>query len=475
MAQRLKIIDRDTPMLLPPSIQDWVGDDHPARLIVEMIYHIDLNVAVVNHKGTGDSQYPPGMMLALLIYCYSNGVFSSRKIERATYDSVGVRYICANEHPDHDTICKFRRENGALLRSAFTQTLGLAADLKLINLNQLEIASDGTIIVVSASEKQYMSQQEIDNEIQEIDDSEQSLEQQVIDLLEKAEKTDKDESKKSELPDDLKNPDKRTEKIKEAAAKQKQLARRKAKLQAAREFQKLAKKEAAEQREETREEVRNHPVGHIPKPLSPEVDPEEKINVHEPEAPKMKKKKDGYGFAFNAQASVDIGGIGLALAGHLTTDANDRNQLRACIEAIESTFHVGCVHTALADRGYDNTLLIDKLEQREVKVLCELQRSAAELKGEAPANDRRGRDKRTRERREEHLKKITTEENTTKRKRRKETIEPEFGTIKSAMGFDQFMVKGLEGAEAEWHLVLLCNNIRKLNNNQKWTDFISMN
>ena len=119
MAQRLREIDRDTPMLLPPSIQEWIEDDHPAKLIVEMINHVDLSAAAINHRGSGDEQYPPGMMLALLIFCYSGGVFSSRKIETATYDNVGVRYICGNEHPDHDTICKFRRENGELLRSVF--------------------------------------------------------------------------------------------------------------------------------------------------------------------------------------------------------------------------------------------------------------------------------------------------------------------------------------------------------------------
>lgn len=462
-------------MLLPPSIQEWVEEDHPARLIVEMIGHIDLGVAIVNHKGTGDTQYPPGMMLALLIYCYSNGVFSSRKIERATHDSVGVRYICANEHPDHDTICKFRRENGDLLRSAFAQILRLAAGLKLVNLNQLEIASDGTILTVSASEKEYKSREDIDKEIQEITESDEKLEQQVMDLMAKAEEIDRDEAKKQDLPEDLKDPDKRVEKLKEAAAKQKQLARRKAKLEAAREFQKLAKKEASEQREKTREEVRNHDVGHIPKPLSSEVKPEDKINIHEPEAPKMKLKKGGYGFGYNAQASVDVGGIGLLVGGYLAAAGNDRQQLRPCLEAVESNFHEGCVDTSLTDRGYDNTMQIDKLKKRGINVLCELQQSEAEAKGQPPASNRRGRDKRTADYRQEHLKEIKTDENRAKRKRRKETIEPQFGTIKSAMGFQQFMVKGLDGADAEWHLVLLCSNVAKLNRNQQWKEFVSQN
>lgn len=471
MALRLKIIDRDSDILLPPTIQEWVSDDHPARLVVEMIDHLDLESAALNHKGTGSQQYPPGMMLALLIYCYSNGIFSSRKIERATEDSVGVRYICANEHPDHDTICKFRRENGDLIRSTFTQTLRLAGDLKLVSLNKLEISTDGTTLNVSASEKQYKSQSEIDQELEQINDVDQKLEQQVNELLAQAEKTDREEAEKEDVPEALKDKETRAEKIREAAEKQKRLARRKAKLEAAREFQKLAIADAAKERDELREQVRQSDIGHIPKPLPSEVTPDDKINVHEPEAPKMKLKEGGYGFAFNAQANVDIGGIGLAVGGYVTTSANDRHELEPNIETVEANFETGCVATSLADSGYDNTLQIDKLEKQGIDVLCELQQTEAELNGEEPA-PKRGRAKRTYDRRQEHLKKIKTEENRAKRKRRRETVEPLFGTIKAAMGFRQFMVRGLEGANIEWDLVLLCINTQKLGRNQQWRDFI---
>lgn len=474
MALRLKIIDRDTEMLLPPSIQEWVSDTHPARLLVEMINHLDLGVAAVNHKGTGDRQYPPGMMLALLIYCYSSGIFSSRKIERATEDCVGVRYICANEHPDHDTICKFRRENGDLLRSVFAQTLRLAADLELVNLNDLEIASDGTTFTVSASEKQYKSQAEIDQELEQINEADQKLEQQVNDLLAQAEQIDQEEARGDEIPEALKDSEIRADKIREAAEKQKRLARRKAKLEAAREFQKLAKAFAADKRDELIEEVRNSDIGTIPKPLSSEVKGDDKINVHEPEAPKLKLKEGGYSFGLNAQASVDTGGIGLAVGGHVTDSANDRQQLEPCIDAVEANFEPGCVAASLADSGYDNTLQIDRLENQGIDVLCELQQTKAEQNGEQPAT-KRGRRKQTYDRRQEHLKKITTEENRARRKRRRETIEPLFGTIKAAMGFRQFMVRGIEGANTEWHLVLLCSNTQKLGRNQKWIDFIKQN
>lgn len=475
MPARFKIVDRDTPDFFPPCIQDWIGELHPARLIVEMIDHLDLSTASVNHKGTGDKQYPPSMMLALLIYCYTGGIFSSRKIEDATDESIGARYICANEHhPDHDTICKFRRENGDLLRSVFAQTLRLAADLELVNLNQLEIASDGTTFTAAASEKQYMSRAEIDQELEQLDQGDQKIEQQVNDLLAQAEQVDREEAEKEDLPEDLKDRESRAEKIRLAAEKQKRLARRKAKLQAAREFQKLAKEEAATQRDELIAEVRASDVGTVPKTLPGEVEADDKINVHEPEAPKLKLKEGRYGFGYNAQASVDIGGIGLAVGAHVTDSANDRQQLEPCIEAVEANFGEGCVATSLADRGYDNTHQIDRLEKRGVDVLCELQQSEAELKGEAPAS-KRGRAKRTCERRREHLEKIKTRTNREKRKRRKETVEPLFGTTKCSMGFRQFMVRGLQGANTEWHLVLLCSNTKKLGKNQEWRDFIKQN
>src|SRR5262249_47517966 len=110
MATRFVNIDRETPMLLPPDLKDWVAKDDLVRFILDAVETCDLGLAKVNPRGSGDRQYPPSMMLSLLIYCYGQGLFSSRAIERATHSHVSVRYLCANEHPDHDTIATFRRE-----------------------------------------------------------------------------------------------------------------------------------------------------------------------------------------------------------------------------------------------------------------------------------------------------------------------------------------------------------------------------
>ena len=128
MAARFKNIDRHTPMLLPPDLREWVAEDDLVHFIIEAVERLPLSAFAVNHKGCGDEQFPPHLMLALLIYCYANGLFGSRRIERATYRDVAVRYLCAGEHPDHDTICTFRRNNLEAVASAFVDVLELARE-----------------------------------------------------------------------------------------------------------------------------------------------------------------------------------------------------------------------------------------------------------------------------------------------------------------------------------------------------------
>jgi transposase len=113
MAARFVNIDHDTPLLLSPDLRQWVAPDHLVHFVMDAVAELDLRQAQVNERGTGDAQYPPAMMLGLLIYSYATGLFSSRQIERATYENVAVRLLCADTHPDHDTICTFRWQHQA--------------------------------------------------------------------------------------------------------------------------------------------------------------------------------------------------------------------------------------------------------------------------------------------------------------------------------------------------------------------------
>ena len=124
--------DREQAFLLPPDLRDWIPEDDLAHFVIAAVERVDLGAFKVNHRGTGSAQYHLRMMLALLNYCYANGIFSSRRIERATHRDIGVRFVAANLHPDHDTIARFRRENFDAVSESFLQVLLLAKELKLL-------------------------------------------------------------------------------------------------------------------------------------------------------------------------------------------------------------------------------------------------------------------------------------------------------------------------------------------------------
>jgi transposase len=147
--------DRDQPFLLPPDLKDRVPEDDLAHFVVaavervERVERVELGAFEVDHRGGGKPQYHSRMMLALLIYCHANGIFSSRRIERATFRDLGVRFVAANNHPDHDTIAAFRREDGQALETAFLRVLLLAEELRLLRVGLVSI--DGTKVDAHAS------------------------------------------------------------------------------------------------------------------------------------------------------------------------------------------------------------------------------------------------------------------------------------------------------------------------------------
>ena len=139
-------IDRQSDYLLPPSVEDWLPENHLARVIVEVIDKLDLSELTRMYGGRGSAAHHPAVLLALLIYGYATGVPSSRKIERGTYDSVAFRYIAANTHPDHDTLATFRRRFGAQLEQLFVQVLMLAREMGMLKLGKISV--DGTNVTV---------------------------------------------------------------------------------------------------------------------------------------------------------------------------------------------------------------------------------------------------------------------------------------------------------------------------------------
>src|SRR5215212_7884430 len=152
MARNFVNVDRRTPLLLPVDLREWVPPEDIAHFVIEVVEGVDLRSARVNERGSGSAQYPPSMLAAVLIYCYLQGIHSSRAIERATHTHLGVRYITGDTHPDHDTIATFRRTQREVVREAFTQVLLMGRNLGLPGLGT--VCVDGTKLHANASARQ---------------------------------------------------------------------------------------------------------------------------------------------------------------------------------------------------------------------------------------------------------------------------------------------------------------------------------
>src|SRR5258706_9218358 len=150
-----RTIDRQTGFLLPPSVDEWLPEKHLARFVVEVIDGMDLRAMSGAYRGSGSASYHPRLLLGILVYGYATGVFSSRKLERATYDSVAFRFIAANDHPDHDTIATFRRRFLKEIEGLFVQVLALAREMGMLKMGT--VALDGTKIHANASRHSAVS------------------------------------------------------------------------------------------------------------------------------------------------------------------------------------------------------------------------------------------------------------------------------------------------------------------------------
>jgi transposase len=279
MAERLVEVDRNTPMLLPADLRDWVPEDDLVHFVIEAVKTLPTGQFVGNERGTGYAQYPPSMMVALLIYCYANGIFSSRRIERATYRDLGVRFLTGDTHPDHDTICSFRRQNEKLIGKVFVRVLELARELKLLQVGTISV--DGTRLKANASKHRGVNYQRSGQLIKE-------LEEDVQELLRKAERADSQgEMDPARLPEEI--------------AKRPELQ---AKLEAARQplearyRQEFATEVAQYEKKKARWEKHNRRGGQEPKPpAATGPDPTSQSHLTDPDSRIMRKSKnEAFGF-----------------------------------------------------------------------------------------------------------------------------------------------------------------------------------
>jgi len=454
MALRLVTIDYDTPLLLPPNLREWVPAGHLAHFVLDAVEGMDLRQVRVNERGTGSEEYPPRMLLALLLYCYATGVFSSRRIEQATWDSVPVRMISGDTHPDHTTISTFRQENRSLVQEAFVRVLELAQELKFLRVGQLTVAVDGTKVLANASKHAAASYEHASKTIEQ-------LELEVKALLAKAEQADSRPLEEGlTIPQEVQRRQERQAKLAVARAQIEARAQARAAAEMAEYQAKLAERAAQKERGDK-------PGGPEPKAPSTEPKASDQYNFTDPES-RIMKAGNGQHFeqSYNAQAAVEVESR-LIVGQRVSQSANDKQELVPSVAAIGRP--VASVAEVLVDSGFYSAAAVQAIERTGegqptgTTVYAALERkehhravSDLEQKPEPEApGPEAGIDEVMRYR-------LRSTAGRAKYKLRQQTVEPVFGIIKSVLGFRQFLLRGLAKVQLEWQLVCLAYNLKRL-------------
>jgi transposase len=440
-------IDRDIDYLLPPSVQDWLPESHLARYVVDVVEGLDLSELERAYAGRGSDAYHPATLLSLLIYGYATGAFSSRKIERATYDSLAYRYIACNRHPDHDTLATFRRRFGKEFGDAFVQVLQVARENQLSKFGTVSL--DGTKIHANASRHSALSY----GHIEKIEAQLKAEVQELLDLAEAADQSSVPDG--VSLPDEMKRRKDRLAAI--AVAKTKIEARAKERFE--REQAEYEAKMAA--RAAKAAATGKKPGGREPKAPDPTPRAEDQVNLTDDESRIMKVAGGGFEQCYNAQAVVDAESM-LVMVPHVTDAANDKEQVAPMVEKLQALPEgLNQPDTALIDSGYFSEKNVATCVAAKITPLI--------------AVGREGHHPDWRERFTEpgplaaDATPVETMKHTLKTKAgralyalRKQTVEPVFGIIKSVMGFRQFLMRGLENVRTEWTLVCLAWNLKRM-------------
>ena len=437
--------DRNQAFLMPPDLRDWIGEDDLAHFIIAAVERVDIGTFKVNWRGHGKAQYHPRMMLALLIYCYANGIFSSRRIERATHRDVAVRFIAADTHPDHDTIATFRRENLAAFTAAFGHVLELARALKLLTLGMVSI--DGTKLDANASRIKSVRY-----------DRAQALRAQLAEdiatLTAKAEAADVEDAADGQaLPKEITRREVLKAKLDEACARLEAEAAARAEDGQAEYEERLAAWEARKG------------AGRKPRAPGDAPPPDRQGNLTDPDSQLMRKStRHEFRQAYNAQAVVDADGSQLVLTTNVARTPGDTPTFEETIVTLCETF--GRPETVLGDAGYASGDAVGALEARGIEVLVSISRPDNEriYDFRPPKPDAKPPPEPKAGWRIAMKEKLNTEAAKAKYKRRKCTVEPVFGIIKNVLGFTRFSLRGLENVKLEWLLVTLAYNCKRLCN-----------
>ena len=448
MMSRFRPIDRDTAFLLPPSVQEWLPEGHLARYVVDVVEGLDLSELERAYAGRGSDAYHPAMLLSLLIYGYATGTFSSRKIERATYDSLAFRYIACNLHPDHDTLASFRQRFGKQFESAFVQVLQVARENQLSRFGTVSL--DGTKIHANASRHSALSYGHAEK-------IEARLKAEVQELLKLAEAADQ-----TPIPDGMKlaGGDASGAKIVWPPLPRPRPRSRPAPRSA-----------SSTSRPNIKPRSRPAKPRQPPRASSPKVrhrsHPRQARALTTRSTSPMRSpgscRMSGGGFeqSYNAQAMVDNASM-LVLVAHVTQATNDKQQLQPMLEQLQALpAGLNSPETLSADTGYYSEKNVTACQDAKIEPLIAVKREEHHPdwkqrfsepqplpEGATPVETMKHR--------------LKTRAGKAAYALRKQTVEPVFGILKSVMGFRQFLLRGLENVRNEWTLVCLAWNLKRM-------------
>jgi transposase len=440
-------IDRQTAYLFPPSVDDWLPEEHLARFVVDVVEQLDVSAMSKAYRGSGSASYHPCLLIGLLVYGYATGVFSSRKLERATYDSVAFRFVAANQHPDHDTIAAFRRRFLKEIEALFVKILLLAREMGLLKLGT--VALDGTKIHANASKHSALSYEHAAK-------IEAQLKAEVAELLAKAEAADQAELPDGmSIPEELGRREERLKKIAEAKAKIDARAKERYERELAEHQAKLAAREAKEKA------TGKKPGGKPPAPPAQGPLPGDQVNLTDEEARIMPVSGGGFEQCYNAQAVVAEGSL-LVVASGVTQAPNDKRELEPMLAKTRALPEaLGKAETMLADAGYFSAANVAACATAGIEPLIAPGRDghhpslSERFAGAPPAPENPTPV-------EAMAHRLKTPEGKALYAKRKCMPEPVFGVIKSALGFSQFLLRGLENVRGEWSLVTMAWNVKRM-------------
>jgi transposase len=459
VSKNFRSCDLEQPFLLPPSLQDWLPENHLARFIAELTNGLDLSKIYGfygRRDGRGKAAYHPVMLVRLLLYGYCVGVMSSRRMERASFDDLAFRYLCADQHPDHDTIASFRQQHLPVLAELFTQVLQLCDKAGLVKLGH--VAIDGSKLQANASKHKAMS-------YDRMEEKEKQLKAEVEKLLAQAAETDAAEDRQygkgkrgDELTGELARRETRLKKIAAAKAALEQEARERAE---------AARKETEEKLAERRkkEEESGQKLGgrapRMPDPEQARPEPTAQRNFTDPESRIMPDgaHKGSFVQAYNAQIAVD-GAAQIIVAAEVTQETNDKRQLAPMLARVEQ--NVGAKPEAVsADAGYFSESQLNDSRTQGIDLYVatgKRKHGQSQFEDGQPGEPAVESDSAV----EKMKQKLKTEKGRALYKMRKAIVEPVFGQIKGARGIRAFLLRGFEKVSAEWKLICATHNLLKL-------------